>query len=237
MAGFDIEELMSIKNAYQGQRFQWIKPPASERQKLGTVVTVIDVIPGRRINTVNGPVQTYLAVLSDQSRIESEALTNNLMMLHEDQPPLTRDEVLSIYVEPEVDLDAVKKDLPADLQSLSTLQPSQKNLGVSGPSDVGFATGVSGSPDPPAQQRQQIQIDTKGLFGMFSVEETDVNLKVSVQLPAKNLLKMMFTNSQDKEQFLDQLSAHINNSITLDAIKASVRTFMGQDKKKKEDDQ
>jgi hypothetical protein len=234
MAGFDIEELMSIKNAYQGQRFQWIKPPASERQKLGTVVTVIDVIPGRRVNTVNGPVQTYLAVLSDQSRIESEALTNNLMMLHEDQPPLTRDEVLSIYVEPELDLEAVKKDLPDDLQSLSTLQASPKNQGAPGQDDSTFAPGSSSQP---VQQRQQVPIDTKGLFGMFSVEETDVNLKVSVQLPAKNLLKMMFANSQDKEQFLDQLSAHINNSITLDAIKASVRTFMGQDKKKKDDDQ
>lgn len=229
MAGFDIEELVSIKNAYYGQRFQWIKPPTTERQKLGTVVTVIDVIPGKRINTVNGPAQTYTAILSDQSRIETEALTNNLMMLHEDQPPMTKEEVQSIYMEPEIDLGAIKNDLPADLQSLSTIQPNRNNSDQ--PTSVPVDNGQL------AQPRQQVPVDTKGLFGMFSVENTDINLKVAVQLPAKNLLKMMFANSQDKEQFLDQLSAHINNSITLDAIKASVRTFMGQDKKKKDDDQ
>jgi len=80
--------------------------------------------------------------------------------------------------------------------------------------------------------RTNIPVDTKGLFGMFSVEDTELLLKLSVKLPAKNLLKMMYSNSQDKDQFVDQLSAHINNSITQDAIKIAIVVMLGQDKKK-----
>lgn len=231
MAGFDIEELMSVKNAYQGQKFQWVKPPPQDKTKLATVVTVVDVIPGRRINTVNGPSQRYMVQLSDKTQIDSEDLTNRLMMLHDDQPPMSMAEVMSIYAEPELDVNAIKSSLPVDMQSLSTLDVLTKLT-------VPETLQPKSAPEPTVQtpsSREVAKVDTKGLFGMFSVEETDVNLKVTVELPAKNLLKMMLANSQDKEQFIDQLSAHINNSITLDAIKASVRTFMGQEKKKKDE--
>ena len=43
MAGYDMEELMSVKNSYQGNRFQWVK--CSDKTRLGTVVTVSDVVP------------------------------------------------------------------------------------------------------------------------------------------------------------------------------------------------
>jgi hypothetical protein len=71
------------------------------------------------------------------------------------------------------------------------------------------------------------------LFGMFSLEQTDLSLNISVKLPAKTLLKMMYTNSQNKEEFLDKLAAYINNNVTVDAIKSSMRKSLDPDKKKK----
>lgn len=232
MAGFDIDELMSIKNAYQGQRFQWVKPP--DKNKLATVVSVTDVIPGKRMNTVNGPVQQYRAVLSDGSSIDTESLTNNLMMLHEDQAPMSIAEVQSIYMDPGLDVVALKETLPADMKAISDLP--NVNTPISQLQNLKQSQTQQQIPTQPTE-RQQISIDTRNLFGMFTVDDSIVNLKLTVQLPAKNLLKMMYSNSGDKDQFVEQLAAHINNSITLDAIKASVQTMMGHDKNKKIDGQ
>ena len=68
---------------------------------------------------------------------------------------------------------------------------------------------------------------------MFALEDTELALTVSIKLPSKNLLKMMYTNSQDKEQFLNRLSMYINNSVTTNSIKDSLVKSFGQDKKKK----
>lgn len=237
MTGYDVDELMSIKNAYQGQKFQWIKPLATEKHKLATVVTVTDVVPGRVMKTQSGPVQRFVAILSDQSQVDSEALTNHLMMLHEDQPPLTMAEVQSIYMDPGLDLDAIKADLPSELRELSNL-PNSNQADRPTPNPAPQRPDFAPTPQGVDQSsvRQTIPLDTKGLFGLFALEDSNINLKIDVKLPSKALLKMMFENSQDKDQFIDQLSAHINNSITLDDIKGSVRNYMGQDKKKKADD-
>lgn len=234
MAGFDVDELMSIKNAYQGQRFQWVKPDKKER--LAQVVTVTDIIPGRRLNTVNGVVQQYVAVLSDGARIDTESLTNNLMMLHEDQPPMSIQEVLSVYQEPALDVGELKEMLPEDMKKDSEL-PDQNVDPVNLP--ISQLKNLDPSQIPPPKrkapaERQPMEVDTQSLFGMFEVKDTSVNLKVDVPLPAKNLLKMMFANSQNKDKFVEQLAAHINNSITLDAIKDSVSKMMGIDKNKSE---
>jgi len=226
MAGFDIDELMSVKNSYQSQKFQWVK--TNDPKKLGTVVTVNDVIPGKRLNTINGPMQRYNAILSDGTSIDTEDLTSRLMMLLDDQPPMTIPELLSINQDAGVDLNAVKADLPPDLQELSTL-PTQapKNQGVPGHDDSGFAPGRNmGAP-----------VNPKDIFGLFSVEDTNLNLSLVVKMPSRPLLKMMYSNAQDKEQFLNQLSAYINNSITQAAIQESVMRMFGQDKNKKADDQ
>jgi len=68
---------------------------------------------------------------------------------------------------------------------------------------------------------------------MFALEDTELALTISIKLPSKNLLKMMYTNSQDKEQFLNRLSMYINNSVTTNSIKDSLVKSFGQDKKKK----
>jgi hypothetical protein len=90
----------------------------------------------------------------------------------------------------------------------------------------------------PAQVRAEpttksAQSDPADLFGMFSLEQTDLPLSVSIKLPARNLLKMMYSNSQNKEEFLNKLAVYINSNVTTDSIKSSMKKSLDPDKKKK----
>ena len=64
---YDIDALIAVKDSFQGNSFQWVK--TNDRSKLGKVVRVTDVEPGR-----NG----YLAKLSDGSVIPTDRLTSDL---------------------------------------------------------------------------------------------------------------------------------------------------------------
>lgn len=205
--GYDIDALIAVKDSFQGNNFQWIK--TNDRSKLGKVVRVVDVAPGR-----NG----YIAKLSDGSTIPTDQLTSNLMMLMDDQPALSMEEVMSINYVPGLDGEVkVAETIPADFKEEILSQPGPK------------AQPVAAAP------QQKSQADPGDLFGMFSLEDTDMTLTVSVKLPAKNLLKMMYSNSQDQDQFLNRLASYINNSVTPDSIKDSLKKSLGQDKKKKTD--
>jgi hypothetical protein len=209
--GYDIDALMAVKDSFQNQNFQWVK--TNDRSKLGKVVKVTDIAPGR-----NG----YVAQLSDGSTIATDRLTSDLLMLMDDQPALSMAEIMSINYVPGLS--------DGEIQVADTI-----------PSD--FKEQILAQPKPLVQIEQpspQVQVRTTNsdpgdLFGMFSLEETALSLTVSVKLPAKNLLKMMYSNSQDQEQFLNRLASYINNSVTPDSIKDSLKKSLGQDKKKKMD--
>jgi hypothetical protein len=209
--GYDIDALMAVKDSFQNQNFQWVK--TKDRSKLGKVVKVTDIAPGR-----NG----YVAQLSDGSTIATDRLTSDLLMLMDEQPVLSMTEIMSINYVPGL--------LDEELQVADTI-----------PAD--FKQEILSQAKPQVQIDQtphQVQVRTTSsepgdLFGMFSLEETDLSLTVSVKLPAKNLLKMMYSNSQDQEQFLNRLASYINNSVTPDSIKDSLKKSLGQDKKKKMD--
>lgn len=206
--GYDIDALMAVKDSFQGNNFQWVK--TTDRSKLGKVVRVVDVAPGRG---------GYIAKLSDGSTIPTEQLTSNLMMLMDDQPALSMEEVMSINYVPSLDGELkVAETIPADFK--------EEILSQAGPKT---------QPVPQSAPQQKSQADPGDLFGMFSLEDTDMTLTVSVKLPSKNLLKMMYSNSQDQDQFLNRLASYINNSVTPDSIKDSLKKSLGQDKKKKTD--
>ena len=83
--GYDIDALMAVKDSFQNQNFQWVK--TKDRSKLGKVVKVTDIAPGR-----NG----YVAQLSDGSTIATDRLTSDLLMLMDEQPVLSMTEIMSI---------------------------------------------------------------------------------------------------------------------------------------------
>ena len=200
----DIEELMAIKNTFQGNKLQWIK--TQDRSKMGKIVTVAEIEPGNR--------GKYIAQLSDGSRIDTDRLSSDLMMLMDDQPALSMAEIQSInYIPSLSDANGIAPGIPDEF----------KNDLINAAKD---------KPPVPAPIPTTL-VDAGDLFGMFALEDTELALTVSIKLPSKNLLKMMYTNSQDKEQFLNRLSMYINNSVTTNSIKDSLVKSFGQDKKKK----
>ncbi len=209
MTGYDIDALMSVKDSFQGNKFQWVK--TSDRSKLGQIVRVTDVFAGNR--------GRFIATLSDGSQIPADQLTNNLMMLMDDQPAMSIAEIMSINSVPSLnDPIQVSPDLPPEIASeIAAALPTQQP-----------------TPRPQIRASEPGQsADPGDLFGMFSLEETDLTLSVSIKLPAKNLLKMMYVNSQNKDEFLNRLAAYINNNVTADSIKESMRRSLDPDKKKK----
>ena len=209
---YDIDTLVALKEEFQSNEFQWIK--TQDRSKLGKLVEVRDIIP------ISG--DRFVALLSDGTRIDTDQISSNLMMVNDDQPALSLAQVQSLnYVPTLSDSDApVDPSLPADFRN--NQQPGQT------PRADGTATLI--------QAPNRIQVDTTDLFGMFSLEETDLVLTIRVQLPEKNLLKMMYSNSKDKDSFLTKLSNYINNTITPDSIRSTVEKLLGGSKKKKSDE-
>jgi len=210
MAGYDIDALMSIKDSFQGNNFQWVK--TQDRAKLGRVVRVTDVFPGSKGN--------FIAELSDGTRLPTDQLTSSLMMLMDDQQAMSIAEIMSINEIPSLTEEIqVSPDIPAEF-AREISSPIVQTQSESWPK--------AQSAPPPVRNTEP-----GDLFGMFSLEQTDLSLNISVKLPAKTLLKMMYTNSQNKEEFLDKLAAYINNNVTVDAIKSSMRKSLDPDKKKK----
>ena len=204
----DIEELMAIKNTFQGNKLQWIK--TQDRSKMGKIVSVVEIEPGNR--------GKYIAQLSDGSRIDTDRLSSDLMMLMDDQPALSMAEIQSInYIPSLSDANGIAPGIPDEF----------KNDLINAAKEKPPVPATIPAPIPTTL------VDAGDLFGMFALEDTELALTVSIKLPSKNLLKMMYTNSQDKEQFLNRLSMYINNSVTTNSIKDSLVKSFGQDKKKK----
>jgi hypothetical protein len=210
MNGYDIETLIAVKSSFQANKFQWIK--TNDPNKMGKIVEVRDVVPGK-----NG---RFLAMLSDGSQLDTDLVSSNLMMITDGQDPLSFDEIRSINYIPSLSEDVqVSADIPTEfvdaIKSPAVAQPSQP---------------VQLAPEPP---KPQLTVDPGDLFGMFSLEDTDLNLSVRVKLPSKTLLKMMYQNSKNKEEFLTKLSNYINNNVTVDAIKKTMKKALAGDTKKK----
>ena len=212
MNGYDIDTLIAVKSSFQSNKFQWIK--TNDPNKMGKVVEVRDVVPGR-----NG---RFLAMLSDGSQIDTDMVSSNLMMLTDVQDPLSFDEIRSINYIPSLSEEVkVSSDIPTEFVDEIKAQAPQPVLGAQPAQTV------------QAPSKVQVDVDPGDLFGMFSLEDTDLNLSVRIKLPSKNLLKMMYQNSKNKEEFLTKLSNYINNNVTVDAIKKTMKKALAGDTKKK----
>ena len=216
---YDIDTLVALKEEFQSSEFQWIKP--YDKSKLAKIVEVRDIVP-------ISP-DAFGAILSDGSRINTEDISTRLMMINEDQPALSLAEVQSLnYIPGLADEDApIDSSLPADFRN----QGTSRELAVTGGpiQPTGYAT----LPTPIYTNPSNSVTDTTDLFGLFSLEDTELILTIRIQLPEKNLLKMMYSNSKDKESFLAKLSNYINNKITPSSIKETVEKLLGNTKKKK----
>lgn len=213
--GMDIEMLMSYKDNFQGQSFQLVK---GSGPRLGKVFRAVDVDMGR------GGV---FVLFDDGAKVPANQVSENYMMVMDDQPAMSLAEIQSING-PVVSSNAEGAiapglNVPEDLKAEIAIQP--KPVAVEQP--VAQA---------PAVVQQKPQVTETDLFGMFALEETSLPISIKIKLPNKSLLKAMYQNSQNKAEFIDKLSAYINNSVTADSIKDSLWKMLDPDKKKQPND-
>ena len=219
MQGYDMDTMIALKESFQSNQFQWVK--TNDPNKQGKIVEVRDVLPTR-----NG---RFIAVLSDGSQIDTDLVSSDLMMITDDQPALSLIEIQSLNYIPPIDENMeISPDLPREIaheikenlvQRVQPQQPAQ----INGPAQ--------------AVIRQPAQVDTKDIFGMFSLEDTDLNISVKIKLPSRNLLKMMYSNSNDKQDFLTKLATYINNNVTTDSIRDTMEKQLGGSAKKGKKDE
>jgi hypothetical protein len=195
------EKLISLKENFTGQRFQWIKTDRPEL--LGKVVKCRDVNPmsdGR-----------FIVVFDDGSKIDSTRLNSDLLMIHGDMQPLSKGEVEAIY-KPKLN-HAVPPAKPANASV--PLEPAQA------------------APRPPFQPAQPAPQKTN-MFSMFNSEESQLTLTLNVRIPDRKLLKLMYSNAEDKDKFLSELAEHLHTMINKQVVKDSVESILAPAASKKE---
>lgn len=189
------EQLISYKQNFTNETFQWIK--TNDPTLIGKVVKCRDIQP-------NG--NSVVAIFDDGSSIPVHRITNDLMMIHGDMQPMTKDEVVAINGP---SIPTAPKNIPNEeiVTSMKGLEP----------------TGM-----PPNQNAgsPEKQASAENPFKMFNSDETDFLFKLKIRLPDKKLLKMMYNNAEDKNTFLSQLSEYVYESLTLNIIEDSLKVML-----------
>lgn len=196
-------QLISYKQNFTGQQFQWIKTDRPEL--IGKVVKCRDIMP-------NG-----MVVFDDGSKVPAKDLNNKLMMIHGDMQPMSKSEVQSIY-SPRPS-EGIPSTTLANGETTKPIPPRQESPKVETPQ-------TSSQPvmqQPVKETAPKVVVKETNPFEMFNSDETDLTIKMSIRLPDKKLLKLMYNNAENKEEFLDQLSKYvysmINNNVVNDSLK------------------
>ena len=141
------------------------------------------------------------AVFDDGSSIDINKLNSDLLMISGDMKPLSKDEVASIY----------PQSRPSNPQPQSSGVTSQ--------------TVVEPKPET-VQNKNQPKPEVPNPFEMFNSDKTDLNIKISINLPDKKLLKLMYNNAENKDEFLNQLSEYVYSSINNNVVKDSLSAML-----------
>ena len=204
------ERLISLKENFTGQTFQWIK--TQDPNLLGKVVKCKDVEPKGR---------GYMAYFNDGSSIDAEKLNRNLMMITDGMQPLSKAEVQGIArpVAPPIDnvtASGVKPiSMPDHLKEFAT--PPGFDKPVEQPKTL------ANEPTSPVVNQAP---PTSNMFSMFNADETSINISVKLKLPNKKLLKLMYENADNKDKFLKDLSEYVYSKINKNIVGESLKTSL-----------
>lgn len=202
---FDTERLISLKENFTGQKFQWVK--TDKPQLLGKVVSCRDVVPlgtGR-----------FDIVFDDGSKVDSEQLNQKLMMIHGDMQPLSKIEVESIYGKAQPKPPIQSGPISEPVLELSPVEKSTN-------------TSPANRPIQPSQPVSKVN-----MFSMFTSEAIHFPIKLEIKLPDKKLLKLMYENAENKEVFVDELSEYMLEMINKSVVKESLHDILKPTSNKK----
>jgi hypothetical protein len=140
----------------------------------------------------------FFAHFDDGSTVDTNQLNTNLLMISGDMPPLTKEEVEAIA--------GPRRPI------LNQGQPRQNTMQQAGQN-------IS---QPRAQQTNVPAAPKSNMFDMFSSENSQISLSLLVKLPDKKLLKLMYSNAEDKEKFLEELSEYVFREINKNVVKDAI---------------
>jgi hypothetical protein len=149
----------------------------------------------------------FFAHFDDGSTVDTAQLNTNLLMISGDMPPLSKEEVAAI----------AGPRRPVTAPNLIPPNPTH-------PSHQPMAH----QPQAKPMQSQPPSVPKSNMFDMFSSENSQISLSLLVKLPDKKLLKMMYTNADDKEKFLEELSDYVFREINKKVVKDAVSSIVGQ---------
>lgn len=222
-----IQRTSTYKSMYNGNEFQCMN---GAPDKLGRIFKIIDIEPDR-----NG---RLFALLNDSSRISVDQLNRDFSMITEQTPALRLDQVKSVSDYPKIvevgnvpeiiaDLNKAKKNLPDDIDK-SVVDPL-----------AGLRREGQGQQSNTLIKNEVIttkKVNPTDIFGMFSSSKVNLNLSIEITMPPISLLQIMYSQSVDKDDFLEKFSQYIYSNITMDAIKTAVSIKLDKKKKIKDSD-
>lgn len=145
----------------------------------------------------------FFAIFDDGSSVDTAQLNTSLLMIHGDMEPLSRAEVESIA--------GPKRPTPPT-QAPVNQQPIGDQY-------------IPHNRTQPIQPVQPSQPQTT-MFDMFNSDESQLDLKISIKLPDQDLLKMMYLNAKDKENFLNELSEYVFRVINKKVVQESISSIV-----------
>jgi hypothetical protein len=202
----DQQKYESLMTSFKGQKFQWVKTDRIEL--IGKEVKCRNIQPvGNR----------FIVQFDDGSEIDSTRLNNCMQLITAETPLLTREEAMSLNPQrpPAVKSGAIPPgpiDIPKELQEHVTRSQS--------------ATCSPGGPHSHQVTYNQPPADKPNMFALFNSETTNISLNLSVKLPDRKLLKMMYQGADDKEKFLSELSEYLAVMINKEVVMASVTDML-----------
>jgi hypothetical protein len=206
------ERLISLKENFTGQKFQWIK--TKDTSLRGKIVKCKDI-------EARG--NKFIAYFNDGSKIDAELLNRNLMLIGEGMAQLSIDEINSI-------------NGPAVPPSSSKRPPLEKSASGGGP--ISMPDDLKQFQTPPTKHAPNIspkvnvtkqtekKASASNMFSMFNADETDLPLNVKIKIPNKKLLKLMYENADNKNKFLMDLSEHVYSKINNNIVKDSLEKML-----------
>lgn len=206
----DTEKLISLKENFTGQKFQWIK---TDRPEL-----IAKVVRCRDVDFA--PNGKFVVKFDDGSSIDSTRLNSDLLMVHGDMQPLSREEVQAIYGAKAKPQTAAAQVNEPKLVTPTPAPQTQPTISQTPPVSTP-------QPAPSAQPKAN-------MFAMFNSEESQLTINLAVKIPDKKLLKLMYSNAEDKGKFLSELAEYLHGMINKKVVQDAIQVVLAPPPVKKE---
>jgi len=204
---YDENKHISLMENFNRNKFQWVK--TNDKSRLGKVVTCVDIVPQGN---------TFVAKFDDSSSVDIRKITSDLLMITADMQPLSKEEVMSIngpsITTPIGVAGAGPIKLPPELQKEADAMRAEA-AAMPKPEPQTIA-------QPQQERRISVSSPKSNMFAVFNSEETQISLNISVKLPDKKLLKMMYASAEDKDKFIGELSDFIMDQINKEVVSESI---------------